>query len=47
MDYKPIEKRIQTQAEPGLYWLENARKYGRMKETEANYKDSRVEGLNP
>lgn len=47
MNYKDIANRIRTQAEPGLLWLDNARKYGRMIETEANYKDFRVRGLNP
>jgi hypothetical protein len=47
MDYNSIVDRIADNAEPGLFWLENSKKYGRMIETEANWKDSRVEGINP
>jgi ribonucleoside-triphosphate reductase len=47
MDYAEIAKRIKIQAEPGLYWIENARRYGRVREDESNYKDHRVEGANP
>lgn len=47
MDYSDIAERIAINGEPGLFWKDNARKYGRMRETEANYKDNRVEGLNP
>lgn len=47
MDYSEIAKRIVKQAEPGLYWLENARKYGRIRDDESDYRDSRVSGANP
>jgi len=47
MDYSEISQRIQRWGEPGVYWLDNAQKYGRMIETESNYKDFRVRGLNP
>lgn len=47
MDYSNIAKRIKTQAEPGIYWIDNARKYGRIREDEANFKDKRVDGGNP
>lgn len=47
MDYKDIEKRILEAGEPGIFWLENAQKYGRMQETDAENKDFRVRGLNP
>lgn len=47
MDYSDISDRIKRWAEPGVYWLNNAQKYGRMIETEADYKDFRVRGLNP
>jgi ribonucleoside-triphosphate reductase len=47
MDYKNIAERIRDNAEPGLFWLSAARKYSRMKETEADNKDSRLLGLNP
>lgn len=47
MDYSQIAKRIKDNAEPGLYWIGAAKKYGRMKENEADNKDFRVSGLNP
>jgi hypothetical protein len=47
MDYSEVAKRIIKSAEPGVYWLDNAKKYGRMIETEANNRDFRVRGLNP
>ena len=47
MDYKDIAKRIAINGEPGLYFLENAKKYGRIRSSEAEYKDNRVSGLNP
>lgn len=47
MSYKDIAERIRDNAEPGLFWKHNAQKYGRMIETESNWKDKRVEGLNP
>lgn len=31
----------------GLFWKENAQKYGRMRDSEANWADKNVEGLNP
>jgi hypothetical protein len=47
MDYSNVAKRTIDNGEPGYFFIENAKKYGRMRETEANWKDSRVEGLNP
>ena len=47
MDYKNVAERIKKNGEPGAYFLENARSYGRMKETERDNKDFRVVGLNP
>ena len=47
MNYTGIANGIKNNAEPGVFWKENAQKYGRMRESEANWKDSRVEGLNP
>ena len=47
MNYKEIAKRIAINAEPGVYWLENAQKYGRMIETDALWKDRRASGGNP
>jgi ribonucleotide reductase alpha subunit len=47
MDYAPLVERIKRNGEPGLFWLENARKYGRVRDSESGYKDKRVTGLNP
>lgn len=47
MNYKDISDRILTNGEPGLVWIDNCKKYGRMRESESNYKDIRVSGLNP
>jgi ribonucleoside-triphosphate reductase len=47
MDYSDIAKRTRDNAEPGVFWKENAQKYSRIRATEADWKDSRVEGLNP
>jgi ribonucleoside-triphosphate reductase len=46
MDYTAIAKNIATNGEPGLAWLENMQKFGRMKDGENN-KDYRVRGGNP
>jgi adenosylcobalamin-dependent ribonucleoside-triphosphate reductase len=46
-NYLTISERIRDNAEPGLAWLENLRKYGRMKESESDYKDHKIAGLNP
>lgn len=46
MDYKEIADRIMENGEPGLFWLDNARGYGRMKDPR-NDKDWRVAGVNP
>jgi len=47
MDYTDIAERIKDNAEPGIYWIHNAQKFRRMRETEGDYKDQRVIGLNP
>jgi len=47
MDYSKIAERIQDNAEPGLLWIENMRRYGRMRELEANNIDFRIMGSNP
>ena len=47
MDYSEIAKRIGDNGEPGLCWLANFQEYGRMKETEKDYKDTRIAGGNP
>jgi len=46
MDYTEVSKRIVDNGEPGLAWLENMRKYSRMKNGGDN-KDHRVMGGNP
>lgn len=47
MNYSSVANRTRTNGEPGYYWLENARRYGRMKDSESNWKDNRVAGGNP
>lgn len=46
MDYSEVAKKTALNGEPGYFWLDNARKFGRMSEA-ANNKDSRVLGGNP
>jgi len=46
MDYNEVCKRINSNGEPGLAWLENMRDYSRMKNGKDN-KDHRVAGGNP
>ena len=46
MDYTEVSKRIVDNGEPGLAWLDNMRKYSRMKNGGDN-KDHRVMGGNP
>ena len=46
MDYTDIAKRIVDNGEPGLAWLENMKKYSRMKNG-GDGKDHRVAGGNP
>jgi len=47
MDYTDIVERISDNAEPGILWIQNMQKYGRMRDSEANFKDKRVIGVNP
>jgi len=47
MNYKDIANRIANNGEPGVFWRENAQAYSRMRATEKDWKDKRVEGLNP
>lgn len=47
MDYTDIAKRITDNGEPGVVWISNMQKYGRMRDSEAEYKDRRVVGVNP
>lgn len=44
--YKDIAKRIQLNGEPGIFWVDNVREYGRMGEPK-DYKDMKVVGTNP
>jgi len=46
MDYREVAERIRHNGEPGMIWLENIRKFGRMGDP-ANYKDKRAKGCNP
>ena len=46
MDYKKVAERLRVNGEPGLAWLENMQKFGRM-EDGPNWKDRRVKGGNP
>ena len=46
MDYNEVAKRINDNGEPGFAWLDNMRKYSRMKNGGDN-KDHRVAGGNP
>ncbi len=46
MDYTKVAKSIAVNGEPGFAWLDNMRKFGRMKDGENN-KDYRVAGGNP
>jgi len=45
-DYSKIASRIVKNGEPGVFWLENAQKYGRLKDPE-NWKDKYATGANP
>lgn len=46
MNYDNVADRTAKNGEPGYFWLDNARKYGRMCDP-PNYKDTLVEGCNP
>ena len=46
MDYTKVAERLRVNGEPGLAWLENMQKFGRM-EDGPNWKDRRVKGGNP
>ena len=45
-DYKKFKENIVLNGEPGIVWLDNMRKYGRLKDG-VNYKDKLVMGCNP
>lgn len=46
LDYSFIADQIKINGEPGVFWLENARAYSRMKDS-PDYKDKKVAGVNP
>jgi len=46
-DYKLIANRIKDNAEPGIVWNQNLKKFGRMKDSELNNLDHKISGLNP
>lgn len=46
MDYSDVAERTGNNGEPGYMWLENARKYGRMKDS-PNWDDDEALGANP
>ena len=46
MDYTKLAEQIAENGEPGIFWLDNARKYSRMGDAPDN-KDDRVMGTNP
>lgn len=46
MDYSVVGMQTAKNGEPGYFWLENARAYGRMKDG-PNWLDSKVAGTNP
>jgi ribonucleoside-triphosphate reductase len=46
MNYEHVAERTRLNGEPGYVWLENMRRYGRMKDLPDN-KDYRAMGLNP
>ncbi len=46
MDYGAVAERTAHNGEPGYFWVDNARAYGRMKEA-PNFDDERAMGTNP
>ncbi|MFX1321024.1 MAG: ribonucleoside-triphosphate reductase, adenosylcobalamin-dependent [Promethearchaeota archaeon] len=46
LDYSFIANQIAVNGEPGVFWLENAKNYGRMGDP-PNYKDKKAAGVNP
>ena len=45
--YNKIAERIKDNSEPGIIWLDNFQRFGRMRENESDNKDFRVLGVNP
>jgi adenosylcobalamin-dependent ribonucleoside-triphosphate reductase len=46
MDYTDVAKSLSSNGEPGIVWLDTARKYSRLKDLPDN-KDWRIQGTNP
>ncbi len=46
LDYSFIANQIAVNGEPGVFWLENAKSYGRMGDP-PNFKDNKAAGVNP
>jgi len=46
MDYTRLVKALSTNGEPGIFWVENARKFGRLMDKGDNA-DWRIQGTNP
>ncbi|MFO8018220.1 MAG: fused protease/ribonucleoside-triphosphate reductase [Promethearchaeia archaeon] len=46
LDYSFIAKQIAINGEPGVFWLDNARAYSRMKD-KPDWKDKKAKGVNP
>jgi len=46
MDYERVVGMLSKNGEPGLFWLENAQKYGRTVD-EADWRDEKARGTNP
>ncbi|KKL67266.1 hypothetical protein LCGC14_2136700, partial [marine sediment metagenome] len=46
LDYSFIANQIAVNGEPGIFWLENARAYSRMKDS-PDFKDKKAAGVNP
>ncbi len=46
MDYHEVGSQTAKNGEPGYFWQENARAYGRLKDP-ADYADAKVQGTNP
>lgn len=47
MNYDVVAEKMMNNGEPGILWLENAQKYSRMRNDEADWKDTKVKGANP
>jgi adenosylcobalamin-dependent ribonucleoside-triphosphate reductase len=45
-DYSNVVERLSENGEPGIYWIDNVKQFGRFKDG-TNTKDHRVKGINP